>query len=188
MVATLDLRKYRRLVTICLAVVTASVFVVFLFGQLYPMKYTEYIFEYAKEYNIDPVLLCAVINVESNFDKDAASHKGAKGLMQLMEPTADWGAEKIGLENFTFDQLGDPETNIRIGSWYLSTLGKQYNQDLELMLTAYNAGSGNVSKWLKDARYSKDGATLHYVPYAETRNYIRRVMNNMYVYRFRIEA
>ena len=94
--------------------------------------------------------------------------------MQITEGTAKWGAEEIGIGEFNIDLLFDPETNIRIGCWYISRLLNQY-KSLESALAAYNAGSGNVTKWLNDTAYSSDGITLKHIPFKETKNYLFKV-------------
>lgn len=188
MFVAFNLGKYKGKILAVLAVAAVCGLGVCAFNYLYPLKYTEHIKEYSSIYGLDPVLVCAVINAESGFNKDAVSIKGASGLMQIMEPTANWHAEEIGLSGFNYqDDIFDPEKNIMIGCWYLGVLKKQYGGDLELVLAAYNAGSGNVSKWLKDSRYSKDGATLEVVPYKETSDYIERVTQNMKVYKWLIQ-
>lgn len=149
----------------------------------HPFKYEGVVRQYAQEYNIDPMLVAAVINVESKFDPKAQSSKGAKGLMQLLDDTAMWGAEKIGIEDFDPDQLFVPETNIRIGCWYLARLTEQYHGNLTVALAAYNGGSGNVSKWLQDAELSKDGKNLTTIPFPETEAYVERVLEQADRYR-----
>lgn len=149
---------------------------------LYPLKYTEYVNKYAEEYQLDRSLVYSMIKAESSFDSQAISPRQAKGLMQIMDSTGKWAAEKIEIKDYNPDMLLDPETNIRIGCWYLARLLKQYDQDVELALAAYNAGSGNVSKWLKNPSLSSDGDSLDIIPFEETNNYVARIekYNKMY--------
>lgn len=149
----------------------------------HPFKYEETVRQYAGEYHLDPMLVAAVINVESKFDPKAESAKGAKGLMQLLDDTALWGAEKIGIEDFETEQLFTPETNVRIGCWYLARLLEQYHGNMVVALAAYNGGSGNVSKWLQDAELSKDGKNLSTIPFPETEAYVERVLEQAERYR-----
>lgn len=137
-------------------------------------EYKSYVDKYSEEYNLDKNLVYSIIKTESNFNKDAVSIKKAMGLMQITEGTAKWGAEEIGIGEFNIDLLFDPETNIRIGCWYISRLLNQY-KSLESALAAYNAGSGNVTKWLNDTAYSSDGITLKHIPFKETKNYLFKV-------------
>ncbi len=139
---------------------------------VYPLEHEDIVSKYADEYGLDTYMVLGLIKAESNFVTDAESHQGAKGLMQLTESTAVWVAEKIGLENFEVTELDDPETNIMLGCWYLDYLIDAYDGDLTLALCAYNAGSGNVAKWLANEKYSKDGETLDEIPFAETKNYV----------------
>ncbi|HZH93656.1 MAG TPA: lytic transglycosylase domain-containing protein [Tissierellaceae bacterium] len=147
----------------------------------YPVVYKESVVKYSEEYNLDPMLVMAVIKTESNFDKDAISHKGARGLMQIGESTGRWASEILKLEEYTGDLLYDPETNIRIGAWYLRELLDQYDHEY-VALAAYNAGSGNVSEWLSNQEYSNDGENLQNIPFPETEEYVRRVQRNKRVY------
>lgn len=142
----------------------------------HPLKYEETIRYHAQTYQLDPLLVAAVINVESKFDPRAESQKGAKGLMQLLDDTAVWGAEIIGIADFSPSQAFEPEINIQIGSWYLAKLLTQYGGNTPTALAAYNGGSGNVSKWLGDKSLSKDGKTLETIPFPETEAYVARVM------------
>lgn len=150
--------------------------------HFYPLTYSEYVEKYSVEYGVDKNLVYSVIKAESGFDPKAVSPREAKGLMQILDSTGEWAAEKIKIENFENSMLLEPETNIRIGCWYIARLLKQYNQDIELALAAYNAGSGNVSKWLKDNSISSDGKTLDRIPFEETENYVGKIKkyNNIY--------
>lgn len=149
----------------------------------FPIKYQDLVNQYAKVYQLDSYLVFSIIKSESKFDPLARSHKGAKGLMQITDQTGEWAAQEIGIEEYNHDKLYDPEINIRIGCWYMRRLLNQYN-NLETSLAAYNAGSGNVSKWLKNDQYSKDGKTLVYIPFKETRVYVKNVINGIKRYRY----
>lgn len=138
----------------------------------YPKKYSEYVEKYASEYNIDENLVYSIIKAESKFNEKALSRRGAKGLMQIADITRDWAIEELELSDDI--DIYDPETNIRIGCWYLNTLYKEFGKT-ELVITAYNGGSGNVSKWLLDGEYSKDGENLHNIPFSETERYTIKV-------------
>lgn len=165
----------------------AAVFVVFLANlgiktvyRLFPLKYGETIQKYSSEYGLDKYMIAGVIYAESGFDNTA--HSGlARGLMQLTDKTAEWVAEKLDIE-YDYDMAEAPDINIRMGCFYLSLLMEKYRNE-ETALAAYNAGMGNVSKWLEDARYSEDGAVLSDIPYAETRKYVKRVRVFTYIYR-----
>ena len=95
----------------------------------YPCRYNEYVEYYAGKYNIDPLILYSFIRTESNFNPNAQSNVGARGLMQITEETFDWIKLKIApSEDLTFDDLYDPETNIRFGTYFVGgifCLGQQ---------------------------------------------------------------
>lgn len=148
----------------------------------YPIGYKSMIVEYSKEYNLDPYLVASIINVESKYDKDAISKKDAKGLMQIAPQTGRWASDVLVIENYHEEMLFDPEINIRIGTWYLSALFKEFDNNLDLVLAAYNAGSGNVNKWLNDEKYSNDKISLATIPFQETEDYLVRVKKNYKIY------
>lgn len=139
---------------------------------LYPKKYSVYVEKYSEEYNLDENLVYSIIKAESKFNENALSRRGAKGLMQIADVTRDWAIEELEL-NDDID-IYDPETNIRVGCWYLNTLYKEFGKT-ELVIAAYNGGSGNVKKWLGDKEYSQDGENLHTIPFLETDRYITKV-------------
>src|SRR5699024_7972072 len=133
------------LLSIVVLIIIGSV----IFTSLYTLTYTESINEYSKEYNVDQFLIFALINVESKYDKKAISQKEAKGLMQIGPETGEWASQELNIENYNPDILFDPDTNIQIGTWYLNKLISEFGNDVDLVLAAYNAGSGNVQKWIK---------------------------------------
>lgn len=155
-----------------------------IFRHFYPAKYSAYIIEYSKKYNLDPFFVSAVIKVESNFNEKAKSSKNAYGLMQITEDTGKWAASKMKMTDFKVDMLYDPETNIKIGCWYLNNLSSEFKGDIELILAAYNGGRGNVQKWLKSSEHSADGKSLQYIPFKETDQYIKKVKVNYNIYKF----
>jgi len=152
------------------------------FSRLFPIKYSREIRRYSAEYGLRESFVYAVINAESRFDASAVSEKGASGLMQLRKITADWGADELSITGYDYSRVLDPDISVRIGCWYLARLIRQYG-DERVALAAYNAGSGNVSGWLADERYSSDGRTLDAIPFSETEKYITKVMRNERVYR-----
>ena len=150
---------------------------------LYPLEYTEYVEKYARQYKLDNYMVYAVIKAESGFNSQAVSPREAKGLMQIMDSTGEWAAKKAGINEFEKSMLLEPETNIKIGCWYLSNLLKQFDNDTVVALAAYNAGSGNVSKWLKDPEKSRDGKSLSIIPFEETENYVSRIQKYYKMYK-----
>lgn len=137
-------------------------------------KYEDLIKQYSTEYGLDEAFVTSVIWTESRFDSDAKSHANAEGLMQLMPETAKWVAGKIGLDANEID-VKDPETNIRLGCWYLHYLSNEFNDVRDTVAAAYNAGHNTVDKWLANSAYSSDGKTLDSIPYPETEQYVKKI-------------
>lgn len=169
---------------ILLIVLLAKVFNIktLILKQIYPKKYSEYVEKYAKEYDVDPLLIFSIIKVESNFDEKAKSSSGAKGLMQLMEATATEIANKIDEPLVEQESLLEPEKNIMIGTKYYSELLEMYDENMLLALTAYNAGIGNVNGWIESGIIKKDGSDIENIPYKETNMYVRKIINNYKIY------
>lgn len=134
--------------------------------------------------NFEPAFIFAVIHTESSFRPYAVSHRGAMGLMQVMEETGEWIANMMGMYNYDTDMLFIPEYNIVIGTYFLNWLWRYFDGDMTLILSGYNAGIGNVNRWLNDERFSHDGKTLSYIPFLETRNYVERVERRTQIYRW----
>ena len=139
----------------------------------YPLRYESIIRGHARNYDLDPALLAAVIYQESKFKADARSSSGAIGLMQLRPETAEGIAVRTGGSAFRVDDLLDPELNVRYGSWYLRHLFQKYGEE-RLVLAAYNAGQGNVDRWRRSGTE---------IQFAETRAYVDRVEELKDVYR-----
>jgi peptidoglycan lytic transglycosylase len=152
------------------------------FNIKYPVGYNSTIKEYANEYNLDPYLIASIINVESSYDKEAISPKSAKGLMQISPQTGKWASEELNIEDYSEEKLFQPKTNIMIGTWYLDRLKKEFNNNLDHILIAYNAGSGNLNKWLKNEEYCQDGENILNIPFEETEQYLIKVKHNYKVY------
>ena len=126
----------------------------------HPMRYQDWIEKYAAENNLNPAFVAAIIFNESSFRPDAVSSVGARGLMQMMDDTALWIAGKLDVDTYTFDDMFDPEQNIRYGCWYLGYLAKMFGGDAVLVAAAYHTGQGMVTRWLSDPKMSPDGVTI----------------------------
>ncbi len=148
----------------------------------YPFSYHDLIIQNAKKYNLDACFLAAVIKTESNFNTRALSDQGAVGLMQIMPETGKWAAGQIGIRGYSADKLYDPETNILIGSWYLASLNGEFGGNTILVLAAYNGGSGNVKKWLRNEKLSGAEKDIALLPYPETRHFVSKVIRNQKIY------
>jgi soluble lytic murein transglycosylase len=138
----------------------------------YPLSYEQIVRGHARNYDLDPALLAAVIYRESKFDAGARSSSGAIGLMQLLPETAKGIALHTGGSRFVVSDLYDPEINVRYGAFYLRRLLTKYG-DTRLALAAYNAGQANVDSW----RASGEG-----IVFPETREYVDSVLETRDVY------
>ena len=124
----------------------------------------------ARQNNVSPSLILAIIKVESNFRADAVSHKGAIGMMQIMPDTAAMISQRAGIENKPYDAL----VNIQMGTWYMGQyLLPKYKGDEKRALAAYNAGEGNVDSWANGE-----------IRFAETASYVKKVAWWKAVYSF----
>ena len=174
------LKHYKRL-GLCLVAVLLVGIAAFLMRshfKITPVLHIDYqklVNQYAKEYELEPELIFAVIKTESNFKADAKSSQNAYGLMQITESTLNWAMFREDQNaEYTVEDLYDPETNIKYGCLILSLLLQEF-KDTDTALAAYNAGRGNTIKWLKDRRYSEDGIHIKDTPYQETDEYIKKV-------------
>lgn len=174
-------------------IVVAAIVAVGYFGSLsilktlYPLSYNNFVEIYSQRNNLNESFVYAVIKCESGFDKDAVSHMDAKGLMQIMPETFTWLKTKTN-EELGEDMLFDPETSIKYGCLLYGILKKEFKSD-EAVVAAYHAGSGNVSKWLKNEKYSSDGVHLKDIPFSSTKQYVEKVLKaeDMYKKLYKID-
>ena len=141
----------------------------FIEKETHPDDFKSYVKTYAAEYNVPEYVIFAVIETESGFDKNAESSVGARGLMQMMPSTFKWltGPDHLG-EKLGADKLYEPEVSIKYGTYYLNYLYKKFDYNWDTAFAAYNAGEGNVSKWLDDKNYSDGDGNLTKIPFKET--------------------
>ena len=148
---------------------------------LYPFPYRTQVENYSARWKVDKFLAIAVMKVESNFSEAAHSQSGAVGLMQIMPETAAWIAYQLGedADEIADDikNLREPETNIRYGTWYLAELEDEFRGNDVLALAAYNAGRGNVREWMEQNHWGENFSDVDEIPYAETRDYVKRVLH-----------
>ena len=147
------------------------------FEQRFPMPFRNSVVKRAGDINLDPAYVYGLIRQESRFIMDARSHVGASGLMQVMPATAKWTAKKIGLVNFTADQITDRETNIAIGTGYLKLVLDDFAGSMSLAAAAYNAGPSRPRAWRNGAMV-ETAIWAENVPFAETRDYVKKVLSN----------
>ena len=154
-------------------------------GFTYPTDYEEYVVKYSKKFEVDPVLVFSVIKVESNFKPDATSQVGARGLMQLMEDAYDWVKFRLDDDSESFDDMYDPETNIRYGTYYLSFLMERYDGSIDLTAAAYHCGMGQVDSWLEDGTISAENFDVKDIPEEndQTSHYVNKINDAYSVYK-----
>jgi soluble lytic murein transglycosylase len=166
-------RDVKRLVLVVVGVVVIGVAALAIVRQQpdfvqrirYPLRYEAIVRGHARNYDLDPALLAAVIYTESRFNARARSNAGAIGLMQLLPDTAQGIAVRTGGTRFVEDDLYVPELNVRYGAWYLRHLLDRYG-DERTALAAYHAGQGNVDSW------REQGVGIQF---PETRSYVDKV-------------
>ena len=145
--------------------------------QRFPTPFRSAVVERATGIGLDPAYVYGLIRQESRFIMDARSHVGASGLMQVMPATARWTAKKIGLNNFTADQINDRDTNIAIGTAYLKLALDDFAGSMPMAAAAYNAGPGRPRSW-RNGPVLDAAIWAENVPFAETRDYVKKVLAN----------
>ncbi|MEW5770106.1 MAG: transglycosylase SLT domain-containing protein [Pseudomonadota bacterium] len=139
---------------------------------------------YARENGLDEAWVFGLIRQESRFMSYARSQVGAQGLMQVMPATAKWIAAQMGLDRRAHQKVGNPDTNIRFGTYYLKRIYDSLAQSPVLATAAYNAGPGRARRW--QAETPLEGAVyVETIPFQETRDYVKKVMTNAMFYRTR---
>lgn len=148
----------------------------------HPKHYSEFVTQYATEYEMDEDLIYAVIKTESDFDCNAVSNVGARGLMQIMEETFDWIKFRLGDEETVYDDMFDPEMNIRYGAYLMDYLLEKFG-DKDTAVAAYHSGAGSVSSWLEDSENSADGKRLDNIPSSTAAHYVNKINNALSNYK-----
>ena len=149
--------------------------------QRFPMPFRDAVLRRAREINLDPAYVYGLIRQESRFIMDARSSVGASGLMQVMPATARWTARKLGMNGFGLEQLNDRETNIAIGTGYLKLVLDDFNGSMPMAAAAYNAGPGRPRLW-RNGPILEAAIWAENVPFAETRDYVKKVLSNATAY------
>jgi soluble lytic murein transglycosylase len=148
-----------------------------------PLRHEDIIRQQAAEKDLDPALIAAVIYAESRFRDGQRSAAGAEGLMQITPATAHEIARKSGGTEFQTGDLATAQVNISYGAWYLRYLMGRYAGNRTFALAAYNAGEGNVDRWIDRARQRSADLTIAAIPFSETRTYVQRVLDAREQYR-----
>jgi len=158
-------------------------------GFTYPTDYEEYVLKCSEEFEVDPVLIFSVIKVESNFQPRATSNVGARGLMQLMSDAYDWVKFRLDDDSESFDDMYDPEINIKYGSYYLSFLMERYDGSIDLTAAAYHCGMGLVDSWLEDGTISAENFDVNDIPEEndQTSHYVNKINDAYSAYKELLE-
>ena len=149
--------------------------------QRFPMPFKDSVVRRSKEISLDPAYVYGLIRQESRFIMDARSGVGASGLMQVMPATARWTAKKIGMDGFTADQINNRDTNIAIGTAYLKLALDDFAGSMPMAAAAYNAGPSRPRAW-RNGPTMEAAAWAENVPFAETRDYVKKVLSNTTMY------
>jgi soluble lytic murein transglycosylase len=147
----------------------------------YPFPYLKEIEYWSQKRQLNPLLVTALIRQESRFEPKIKSVANATGLMQVLPSTAKWIAPQLKENSKNFD-LENPNDNIMLGTWYLDHTHQQYGNNSLLAIASYNAGPGNVAKWLQTLPKEDTDEFVENIPFNETRNYVRQVFGNYWNY------
>ncbi len=149
-------------------------------AQRFPMPFRKDVVAQAGAIGLDPAYLYGLIRQESRFIMDARSHVGASGLMQIMPATARWTAKKIGMD-YKQDMITDRDVNLKLGTAYLKLVLDDFQGSQALAAAAYNAGPGRPRRW-RDGPLLEPAAWAENIPFAETRDYVKKVLSNSVYY------
>jgi soluble lytic murein transglycosylase len=155
--------------------------------KIYPDYYHTIINDMSEQYSIDPYLVLAIIKAESAFEEDIISPVGAVGLMQLIPSTAAWMIETGMNQVVDFTEwkdvfLTNPEINLELGMTYFRYLLDYFNQKICPAIAAYNAGPGRLNEWLNEGNQANPDSFIETIPFPETKNYIKKVINFYFLY------
>ena len=149
-------------------------------AQRFPMPFKQEVVAQAREIGLDPAYVYGLIRQESRFIMDARSNVGASGLMQIMPATARWTAKKIGLD-YKQEMITDRNINLRLGTAYLKLVLDDFGGSQAMAAAAYNAGPGRPRRW-RDGPLLEPAAWAENIPFAETRDYVKKVLSNAVYY------
>lgn len=153
-----------------------------LWETAYPRAYSQYVDKYTKSYEVPQELVWGIMRAETHYRRDAISPVGALGLMQVMPFTGHKLATLVGEKNFQAPMLLQPETSVKFGSKYLKRLMDKFDNTIPLVAAGYNAGPHRVKNWLVSFGNLETDEFIEHIPFLETRNYVKRVVSNAYVY------
>lgn len=151
------------------------------FTLRFPAPYADLMSQYTHQTGLDDAWVYGLIRQESRFVQVARSSVGASGLMQLMPATARWVAKKLGIRDFRQSAVGEIDTNLSFGTYYLKHVLDQLDGHPVLATAAYNAGPGRAKQW-RDIRPMEGAIYAETIPFNETRDYVQKVMSNAAYY------
>jgi soluble lytic murein transglycosylase len=149
----------------------------------YPAPFRTELLRYARTQNVDPRFVLAIMKQESSFRANAKSPAAARGLLQLTLDTALKYNKQAGFPNLQAEDLYRPDINIAIGSVYLAELKKEFDNLYEAIAASYNGGEDNAARWLNRSKPKDAAIFTSEVGFAESKNYVFKVMNNYRIYR-----
>lgn len=151
---------------------------------LYPLGFSGYVETEAAKHNVEPEIIYAMIREESRFQVSSVSSAAARGVMQIIAPTAKQVAETLGLGQLPIDKLYEPETNISLGVKYLRQLLNQFDERMIFALASYNGGPANVERWLGQCPDDvADDEFINAITFSETRRYAQKVLASYRIYK-----
>lgn len=148
----------------------------------YPIYLDGLVKEFSKRYGVDEFLIYSIIREESRFQKDAVSVSGAIGLMQLVPSTGMGTAEKLRIKGYKTDMLYTPDVNIQLGTAYFKEVLEEFDGNIVFALASYNGGPNNVARWIAKLGNLDPDEFVEEIPYAETRNYVKKVLKSYSAY------
>jgi soluble lytic murein transglycosylase len=148
----------------------------------FPLPYRTALDRFTAQYNVDPYLMAALIRQESEFDPQAVSVTGARGLTQIQPTTGRDLAGRIRV-TYTAAKLFQPDYNLQLGTFYFDWLTKQLGGDVEAVLASYNAGMSRAKQWQKWGTFREPAEFIETIPLTQTRDYVQAVHRNATAYR-----
>lgn len=146
---------------------------------VYPFPYADLIQTWSAERQLNPLLVTSLMRQESRFEAKIRSSAGAAGLMQVMPATAEWITGKAGITGYDLD---NPNDNIKLGTWYLDYTHSEYDNHSLFAVASYNAGPGNVAKWIDQGGFADADEFVEKIPFSETKGYVRAVFGGYWNY------
>ncbi len=146
---------------------------------VYPFPYADLIQTWAGKRQLNPLLVTSLMRQESRFEANIRSSAGAAGLMQVMPATAQWIKDQAGMAGYDLD---NPDDNIKLGTWYLDYTHSEYENHSLFAVASYNAGPGNVAKWINQGNFADADEFVEQIPFPETQGYVRAVFGGYWNY------